>query len=1000
MRACRLVFLLLILSLASAEAGRSVRSVTGDESNPSPDTLAVTSLRLYWEGEDAVISWDPLRYGNPDGGLALTGYLVFQGNLEETGILLVRTSECYFRHRHALAQAEAAYRVQAVFAGRPQNERRVHRIPRDMNMLVDFEDPNLELSSYSQAEDRSPNAWGITNIEALPGDGERSLRLSGNTWKRMAFPRTDLTDSTVWSIGVMCVEGDTMGETAAFGLSDGASELFYTFHGKRTIWQEPWVISRQDIHALGAWHIYRLPVGYDWNIRYGYLPTVNQLFFVNDNDNTNPPAQAYFDELCDLTMDIGPEPRPKFRWRIRQDIEAPGTPVEFLSIVDNREDDLAYLWEFGDGMTSAESNPLHIYRIEGQWTVGLTVLSGDGLAGRKTDVVEIGDLRQPVSLLAAWTGDIMLARRYEDVGGLIRMFGPEYVFRKIKTAMQAADLLTVNLECPLTDEGRPHATKDITFRGRPENVAGLAYLGVDIATLANNHATDYGQRGLEETTQVLDAAGIRHCGAGMDEYKALQPVFKTVNGIRVGVLAFCNRTGRDYNARPFLDAGYDTYGYAYFSGDNLLRSVPPAVDQCDLLAIAVHGGQEYDLAPMAFEPDAAYPPDSDERRLFSVHVDSATRELEHFAIDLGAGLIISHHPHVLQGLEVYDGVLIAHSLGNFAFDQNFWETWASAAVWTEITREGVTRAWIEPVFVDNYRPTPAVGNLGRSIIDRLAAYSRDLNAVVVPEYHNYRGYIALHPEQIQRAEREYSASGQMRFLENEGVYRSEPIRLKGGGCPSRILRIQPEAQEADWEISLGREILMVGGMENEGAAVWNYNSATEGRDSVVVHRGRYSSFLTRRQRQNDGITDLIQRIPATPDDRLTLAGWLRITNGNNAGLLARYYQFRYNEQPQFGDQAVESRLQGDHNWTYLWDQLVIPEGTGFLNVRWQLFGANQGDNRIWADDVELIRWDNFQPFEGDFTLEIPGDWYYLQVQTRRPVDSVSVDYRTVTLSLP
>jgi len=183
--------------------------------------------------------------------------------------------------------------------------------------------------------------------------------------------------------------------------------------------------------------------------------------------------------------------------------------------------------------------------------------------------------------------------------------------------------------------------------------------------------------------------------------------------------------------------------------------------------------------------------------------------------------------------------------------------------------------------------------------------------------------------------------------------------------------------------------------------VWNYNSNWEGRDSMFVHSGRYSSFIIRPQRWWDGITDLKQRIPTGPAERLTLSGWLRTVNGRDAGLAARFYRFRYDNRPEniTGEQVVEGRLQGDRDWTYLWDELVIPERTAFVNVRWQLFGPDEGEGRLWADDVELVRWEAFRRFEDEMTLEIPHDMYYLQVQTRMPVDSVVVTYRTATLGM-
>jgi len=996
--------LVLILWLySSAFADREARSVATQfetvEIDTVPAQIVVESINLRFEGANVVLQWTPLRNTHPTTGTFLTGYKIYTGHNPCDMQLFSTTPYFHFRHRDALEQPRLFYKIAAYYAGRSDN-RPVNRLHRNNVVLLDFEEEELELLLYSEDEDVDPNAWDVTDEEALP-ESDHSLRLSGNTWKRLPFQRTSLTDSTVWSIGILSVDGDTMANVQAFGIGDGVRELFYSFHGMESFWEEHWIVSYQDVYRRDQWRIYRMAVGYDWGIRYDYLPSIDELYFINDNDNNDPSAVIYFDQLINITPSIPPEPKPKLRWSYQPNVEGPGTAVAFHADVDNRDpEDITYYWEFGDDATSNQRNPVHSYRRDGIYTAALTVTDEDGRIGRARSTVEVGNIRTPNLISACFTGDVMLGRRYEAQGGIIRRFGPETVFERIQPRFAEADLCVINLECLLTDEGTRHPTKGIVFRSNPNNVAGLTFAGIDVVTLANNHVIDYGRRGLEETMQVLDAAGIAYNGAGLTEYEALQPSFTTVNGIRVGVLSYCNRTGRDYNDRPFMDAAYDRYGYAYFSADNLVRSVPDAAAQCDLLVVYTHGGWEYETVPCAFDPDELYSPWHEERLRYPVRIDSAMRELEHLAIDLGAGLIIGGHPHVLQGFEVHRGVFIAHSMGNFAFDQNFFETWASVLVCTDIGHDGVENVWIEPIFVDNYRPTPAIGALGRKIIDRLAGYSYDLNAIVVPHYNRMQAKIALEPNRVTRREAEHVVSGQMRYFEDEGIYRSEPLRLNRGGFPSCIVSIEPDAQDPGWQIFLGREIILVGNMESEGAQIWNYNTNWEGRDEEITHSGHYSSYLIRQQGWQDGITDLTQRIPVNAEeDRLTLCGWLRTINSRDGRLDARYYRFRYNNDNVniLGDQTVERQFQGDNDWTYVWDQLIIPERTEFMNVRWKLFGANAGQNQLWADDVELIRWEELIPFNGELSFDYPNDLYYLQVETRRPVEAVEVVYRTVTL---
>ncbi|MBM3329708.1 MAG: hypothetical protein FJY67_09610 [Calditrichaeota bacterium] len=989
---------LLLLTGAIAHAGRTIRSGEGIGAErlyqPRPETLAVGHPRLTTDAGRWKLTWEapPVVAGYDN--VPFSHYLVYAGAVPAPEELITSPFDP-FTQLPETDQPARFFSVKAVY-GPAASSRHLRGAGRDPEAILDFEEGDLNLTSYSQAEDRQADRWELTDRQALPGS-RRSLRLFGNTWKQLSQERIDLDSATVWQLGILAT--GSAGELQGFGIGDGENELIYTFHGKETWWDQSWQIANQDSRARNRWNLWRLAVGYDWSIRFGYDGAITRFFFINDNDTTNPAGEVYFDNLLDITGDIPPVPEVKVRWRVDPSVEAEGTLVRFLSLIENRDPDGVTLeWDFGDGTMGRGWTPWHVFP-DGFWRVGITALGNEGFIGRKSLVVEAGEVRQRESILIGLAGDVMLARRYEEAGGIIDRLGPEAVFARIRHRTTAADMFSVNLECPLTDEGTPHPTKDITFRGRPENVAGLVYAGIDVATLANNHVSDYGDRGLEETTQVLDAAGIGWTGAGLNEYQSLQPVFRTVRGLRVGFLAYANRTGRDYNARPYLDAGFDKAGHAYFSADNIIRSVPDAAAQCDLLIIAVHAGSEYSEAPMGYDPTSPYPTWSDERVVLEARVDSASRELSHLAIDLGAGLVVQAHPHVLQGFEVYNGVVIASSMGNFAFDQNFWETWPSAILWAEVDRSGVRAVEIEPVFVDNYLPTPAVGSLGAKILDRLANFSRDLNGLVLPDYQRLRARVVIDQSDLTRQSSAHETAGRMRWIASDGVWRSEPLRLDAGGFPAALEALLAEAMDAGWRVRVGRELLLVGGIEQEGAEVWNFNSQYEGRDSAVVRSGRWSAFLRRNAGQQDAVTDLIQRIPVRgPADHLTLCGWLKTDGARNASLQARWFRFRYDAQQQniYGDSLVEGRFSGDREWFYVWQDLALPQNAAFMSPRWQNYGPQEGTGYLRVDDVELIRWEEWiDAPEGRLEFDIPSDLFYMQVETRRPIETVRARYRTV-----
>ena len=106
------------------------------------------------------------------------------------------------------------------------------------------------------------------------------------------------------------------------------------------------------------------------------------------------------------------------------------------------------------------------------------------------------------------------------------------------------------------------------------------------------------------------------------------------------------------------------------------------------------------------------------------------RALRHFAIDQGADAVIVHHPHIIQGVEVYNGKLIAHSLGNFVFDLNYPETFPSMILNSKVDQDSILTYSITPVYIDDYIPRPATGELGHYILKYIASKSKELNTYV------------------------------------------------------------------------------------------------------------------------------------------------------------------------------------------------------------------------------------------------------------------------------
>ena len=213
--------------------------------------------------------------------------------------------------------------------------------------------------------------------------------------------------------------------------------------------------------------------------------------------------------------------------------------------------------------------------------------------------------------------------------GLLDPFAP---------TLRAADVAFGNLEGPLLDSGKPLkkvGPRSFAFRTPTRFGAHLKSAGFDVLSCANNHASDFGPAGRRSTRQTLDRLGIAHAGADRDDVAYL-----TRKGKRIAVLAFAHN--------PVNAHVGDVAGAA--------RRVREAAQRADIVVVSFHGGAEgsaHRNVPRGRE--TYYGENRGDLRRFSRAV-----------IDAGADLVLGHGPHVLRGMEVYRGRLIAYSLGNFA----------------------------------------------------------------------------------------------------------------------------------------------------------------------------------------------------------------------------------------------------------------------------------------------------------------------------------------------
>jgi poly-gamma-glutamate capsule biosynthesis protein CapA/YwtB (metallophosphatase superfamily) len=250
-----------------------------------------------------------------------------------------------------------------------------------------------------------------------------------------------------------------------------------------------------------------------------------------------------------------------------------------------------------------------------------------------------------------------------------------------------ADLAMVNLEEPFTNATIPLQDKQFNFKADPESVKTLAKGGVDLVTLANNHAMDYEQPGLVETMDTLDKAGILHLGAGRDEKEARRPDIVEVKGQRVAYLGYY---GADLHA-----ASKNTAGTNYADEARIAADIKSIRDQVDWIVVNFHWGEELATHPADWQVDMA-----------------------HFTIDQGADVVVGHHPHVLQGAEIYKGRPIAYSLGNFIFGGNSNSDYDTAVLKVALKDKQMKVEFL-PVEVRGYQPKVASGEQGTQILKQV-----------------------------------------------------------------------------------------------------------------------------------------------------------------------------------------------------------------------------------------------------------------------------------------
>ncbi len=287
------------------------------------------------------------------------------------------------------------------------------------------------------------------------------------------------------------------------------------------------------------------------------------------------------------------------------------------------------------------------------------------------------------------------------------------LFAPVAPILRSADVAFVNLEGPLADglpstKCRPDSTSCYAFRTPTRYVAALTNAGFDVAQLANNHAWDLGVPGQEATMKALDAAGIVHAGRWGDVGRIER------DGVIIGVVA----------------AHFGECCLNINQVEEIQRAIGEVDAWADIVVFGFHGGAEGAGARhVTGKPEVAF----GEQR-------GDEKKLSRAAVDAGADLVIGTGPHVLRAMEVYQGRLIAYSLGNFMGFRQFGTQGGfggtTVIVEAELAKSGeLVSARLHPIALDGESiPRPDPAGLGLEHIRELtAADFPDTGVTVAPD---------------------------------------------------------------------------------------------------------------------------------------------------------------------------------------------------------------------------------------------------------------------------
>lgn len=318
------------------------------------------------------------------------------------------------------------------------------------------------------------------------------------------------------------------------------------------------------------------------------------------------------------------------------------------------------------------------------------------------------DAKNPDQITITFAGDILFDAQYAVMSAMLQNGGDisAAIAPELIEEMQNADIMMLNNEFPYSDRGTPTEGKQFTFRAKPSYVSYLDDLGVDLVSLANNHAYDYGEAAFLDTLTTLEEAGITYVGAGRNLEEARRPVYYIIDNMKI---AFVSATQIERLDNPDTKGATDSSAGVFrcWNGDNLIETVKEAKENSDFVIVYLHWGTENE-----------------------VNIDWAQEKQAPEVAAAGADLIIGDHPHCLQRISVVQGAPVIYSLGNFWFNSKTVDT---GMVKVTLNRDGLQEFQFIPCLQSGSRTTL----LQREEKTRVLDYMRSISGGVLIDDDGY-----------------------------------------------------------------------------------------------------------------------------------------------------------------------------------------------------------------------------------------------------------------------